>query len=174
MLGYELYESWRTLGALVLSTHEFKKSGLTYSAVLPPEKIPAAVRTLYAAKYFLEDISVLVAKEGFLATWHFDSAQNPGRLALRALAGPDGSFMSICHIYQGAQWHEREAADFFGVSFLGNDNPVPLLLPTDFNAPPPLLKGAESLCALADLKLFAKALVFDEFWATIVDPQAKD
>jgi NADH-quinone oxidoreductase subunit C len=38
---------------------------------------------------------------------------------------------SIAHIYPGANWHEREAWEFFGIHFSGHPNLAPLLLPDD-------------------------------------------
>jgi NADH-quinone oxidoreductase subunit C len=168
-----LYESWRKMGAQVLCKHDFKKTGLTVSAVFKPGEALTAARGLYEAGYFLEDLSVLQVKEGFLATWHFDSTKTPGRIALRALAG-DGKFWSFCSVYQGAEWHEREAADFFGVTFAANPNPVPLLLADDFPDSPPLLKAEKDLAAMADLSLFGEAEILDPAWAALVTPVQKE
>ena len=38
---------------------------------------------------------------------------------------------SIHEIFPGANWHEREAHDFFGIRFLGHPNLTPFLLPED-------------------------------------------
>jgi len=38
---------------------------------------------------------------------------------------------TISHIYPGANWHERETHDFFGINFVGHPYLVPLLLPED-------------------------------------------
>jgi NADH-quinone oxidoreductase subunit C len=38
---------------------------------------------------------------------------------------------SIQHLYPGANWHERETHDFFGIKFLGHPNLTPFLLPED-------------------------------------------
>lgn len=46
---------------------------------------------------------------------------------------------TISSIYQGANWHERETHDFFGVRFLGHPDLTPLLLPEDADFHP-LLK----------------------------------
>lgn len=167
----ELYEAWRAMGALVLCRHEFKKTGLRLSAVFTPPEAVTAVRAMYEAGYFLEDISVMQVKEGFLATWHFDSVNEPGRAALRALS-PTGRFLSVCSVYQGAEWHEREAADFFGVTFIANPNPVPLLLADDFAEAPPLLKPEAELAAMRDLALFGEAEILDPAWAGLVNPAA--
>lgn len=55
---------------------------------------------------------------------------------------------SISDIYHGANWHERETRDFFGVVFVGHPNLKPLLLAeedTDFH---PLLKDEKKLKSL--------------------------
>ena len=38
---------------------------------------------------------------------------------------------SIASIFPGANWHERETHDFFGIRFLGHPNLEPFLLPED-------------------------------------------
>jgi len=46
---------------------------------------------------------------------------------------------TISLIYPGANWHERETHDFFGINFVGHPYLVPLLLPEDADFHP-LLK----------------------------------
>ena len=46
---------------------------------------------------------------------------------------------TISSIYPGANWHERETHDFFGITFVGHPCLVPLLLPEDADFHP-LLK----------------------------------
>ncbi len=46
---------------------------------------------------------------------------------------------TISSIYPGANWHERETHDFFGIKFIGHPNLIPLLLPEDSDFHP-LLK----------------------------------
>jgi NADH-quinone oxidoreductase subunit C len=47
------------------------------------------------------------------------------------LCGHDQVPASICDIFRGAGWLEREVHDFFGISFSGNTDMRPLLLPED-------------------------------------------
>ena len=47
---------------------------------------------------------------------------------------------SITGIYPGADWHEREAAEMFGIDFVGHPNLVRLYLPDGFEGHP-LLKS---------------------------------
>jgi len=38
---------------------------------------------------------------------------------------------TISAVFPGANWHERETHDFFGIRFAGHPNLIPLLLPED-------------------------------------------
>jgi NADH-quinone oxidoreductase subunit C len=38
---------------------------------------------------------------------------------------------TISTVFPGANWHERETHDFFGICFLGHPNLTPFLLPED-------------------------------------------
>ncbi len=42
---------------------------------------------------------------------------------------------SATPVLPGAAWHEREAAEMFGVTFRGHPDPRPLLLPTGVDRP---------------------------------------
>ena len=43
---------------------------------------------------------------------------------------------SVAHLYPGANWHERETAEMFGILFVGHPGLDPLLLPPDFAGHP--------------------------------------
>jgi NADH-quinone oxidoreductase subunit C len=160
------FAAWREMGALVISRFDFQKTGLRAAAILPPEEMPVAARNLFEAGYYLETITVIETQEGLLVTYLYDlAAEKPSRLAVRTLAGPSRTLPSLALVYPGAEWHVREAADFFGLNFIGYPNPTPLLLPHDFEGPPPLLKtGAEKVAALAELKIFGEAEILNQAW----------
>ena len=44
------------------------------------------------------------------------------------IAGDAPAIPSIASIFRGAEWHERETAEMFGIEFLGRDSTEPLLL----------------------------------------------
>ena len=50
---------------------------------------------------------------------------------------------SVTPVWAGADWHEREAADFFGITFEGHPDPRRILLPEDWSWSPPLRKDFE-------------------------------
>lgn len=60
----------------------------------------------------------------------------------------DMSLPSICDIYQGADWHERETRDLYGINFEGHPNLKPLLLSDEDQDFHPLLKEEKKLKSL--------------------------
>lgn len=115
---------------LRLCSEEPTRTGLKWSAFIHASDLSAVASNLLAAEYHLEDICGLDSSEGLFAIYHFDRMSIQGRLALHVAAnGEPPSIPSISSIYQGAEWHERETADFYGIRFEGNPNPAPLLLP---------------------------------------------
>lgn len=69
----------------------------------------------------------------------------------------DMSLPSICDIYQGANWHERETRDLYGVNFDGHPNLKPLLLSDEDQDFHPLLKEEEKLKSLEEVSWSAEA-----------------
>jgi NADH-quinone oxidoreductase subunit C len=127
------------------------QTGMIESAFIQAQDLLNAVRRLYDAGYFIEDLSVVDTSDGFLVVYHFDHYTAPGRIALRVLVSHElPEIPSISSIFSGADWHERECHDFFGVIFTGHPNPVPLLLPDDADFHP-LLKKVPDRKRLAEL-----------------------
>ncbi len=165
-----LYEAWRDMPPKLLCRHDFNKTGLSFSAVFEASEVSEAARKAYENGCFLEDIVCLQVKEGFLLNYHYASFRDSGRAVARALANERGELWSINSVFQGAQWHEREQSDFFGVRFVANPNPVPLLLPADFPCEPPLLKPQKDLAHMRDLGLFGEIELIDPAWEALVKP----
>jgi NADH-quinone oxidoreductase subunit C len=44
----------------------------------------------------------------------------------------DPEIASLCDIYAGANWHEREAAEMMGITFVGHPDPGHMYLPDSF------------------------------------------
>lgn len=55
------------------------------------------------------------------------------RLAIKAiLPKAEASLPSTVPIYRASQWHERECAEMFGITFVGHPDPRNILLPDDW------------------------------------------
>jgi NADH-quinone oxidoreductase subunit C len=68
---------------------------------------------------------------------HVYSTNHRHHLQLRTVVPRDGGHLPTLHdLWAGANWHERETAELFGVSFDGHPNLAKLLLPEEFEGHP--------------------------------------
>ncbi|MEU6715934.1 NADH-quinone oxidoreductase subunit C [Nonomuraea sp. NPDC046802] len=75
--------------------------------------------------------------EAFLVVAHVYSLSTGSRLLLRTRVPRTAPHLpSAVEIYRGANWHERETYEMFGVIFDNHPNLVPLLLPDGFEGNP--------------------------------------
>ena len=57
---------------------------------------------------------------------------SPLRIVVRTRVPRDNPEVpTVSGVFGGANWHERETHDFFGIRFAGHPNLIPLLLPED-------------------------------------------
>jgi NADH-quinone oxidoreductase subunit C len=121
------------------------------SVFLDRGQLKDAAKRLLEKKYYIEDVTGLDVAEGIEVLYHFDNFDNPGRIVLRVLTGRENPEVpTISDIFSGAQWHERECFDFFGVKFTGHPQFRPLLMPADFTEHP-LLKPEKNRQSLYEM-----------------------
>jgi NADH-quinone oxidoreductase subunit C len=77
--------------------------------------------------------------------YQFANYHGPCRTLGRAFAHFGGVVPTISDIFHGANWHERETRDMFGVLFSGHPFLEPLLLPEEDKDLKPLLKKPAAL-----------------------------
>ena len=144
--------SWMEgLRTLCRAESAFDRTGKTWSVFVEPDDIIAAARRLYELEFFLEDISAVDTGEGLVVVYHFDHFIRPGRIALHVIVPHETPVIpSVSNVFSGAQWHERECHDFFGIRFAGHPDLSPLLVPDDLDYYP-LIKRDEAKCSLKDL-----------------------
>jgi len=76
-------------------------------------------------------------EQGLAVVAHIWSVAQRHHLRLRTHVPRDGgSLPSVSDVWAGANWHERETFEMFGVVFDGHPNLVPLLLPDGFEGHP--------------------------------------
>ncbi|WP_335989756.1 NADH-quinone oxidoreductase subunit C [Glycomyces sp. MUSA5-2] len=73
--------------------------------------------------------------EGFRLVAHLWSIAEKRGVLLRALL-TEPSAPTVTDLYPGADWHERETREMFGLDFPGHPNPAPLLLAPEFEGHP--------------------------------------
>ena len=72
--------------------------------------------------------------------YDFNCMEELCRVVIRSRVPRDNpEIQTISEVFPGANWHERETHDFFGIRFIGHPSLIPLLLPEDADFHP-LLK----------------------------------
>jgi NADH-quinone oxidoreductase subunit C len=75
--------------------------------------------------------------EGFEVVTHLYSTTHNHHVRLKVrLPHDEPRCPTISDVYPGANWHERETAEMFGIEFDGHPQPVKLLLPEPFEGHP--------------------------------------
>jgi NADH-quinone oxidoreductase subunit C len=117
--------------------------GYHLDAQVSPDMLLEAVSILDNSSFFLETITgVDWIKEDQIeviydfSRYDFDTC----RVVIRTRVARNNPVLpTITGIFAGANWHERETHDFFGIKFDGHPHLIPLLLPEDADFHP-LLK----------------------------------
>ncbi len=126
-----------------LLERDYAVHGYHLDTQIAPDQLLEAVTILDEAKFFIESITgVDWIKENQLeviydfSRYDFDLC----RVVIRTRVDrKNPAVPTITGIYAGANWHERETHEFFGIKFEGHPYLVPLLLPEDADFHP-LLK----------------------------------
>ncbi len=122
---------------------DYDTCGYHIDAQVAPEQLLDAVTILDKSDFFLEAITgVDWIKENELETVYDFSRYDAQlcRVVIRVRIPRENPHLpTITTVYAGANWHERETHDFFGIKFDGHPHLIPLLLPEDADFHP-LLK----------------------------------
>ena len=65
------------------------------------------------------------------------------KIALKTSLPRDGEIDSVTPVWNAANWHEREIAELFGMTFRNHPDPRPILLPEDWDEGYPMRKDWE-------------------------------
>jgi NADH-quinone oxidoreductase subunit C len=84
-----------------------------------------------------DDVGSAGSEEGLAVVLHAWSVEHKHHVRLRTHVASDGGRLpTLSDVWSGANWHERETYEMFGIVFDGHPNLVPLLLPDGFEGHP--------------------------------------
>ncbi len=121
-------------GTPALRRTEYAKVGYHLDVTVAASQVVAAAETLDRHRFFLETITGVdwPADGQMEVVYDFKHSEELCRVVVRARVDRDDPHLpTISHVFPGANWHERETHDFFGIVFDGHPHLVPLLLPED-------------------------------------------
>jgi NADH-quinone oxidoreductase subunit C len=120
-------------GPLVVETARAER-GTDLEVTVPSDRVTEAARILDEARYVLEAITGIdwPADRRMEIVYDYTHTGSGLRVTVRAFVPrEEPELPTLSGIYPGADWHERETHDFFGVIFTGHADMTPLLLPED-------------------------------------------
>jgi len=112
----------------------FSAKGTNLDACLAADRVVEAAQILNKHGFAIDAVTGMDwPDQGLMeVVYDFLHFQSALRVSLRArISRANPSIATISSIFQGANWHERETHDFFGIVFTGHPNLEPFLLPDD-------------------------------------------
>jgi NADH-quinone oxidoreductase subunit C len=109
---------------------------------IAPAKIASVCGFLKYDQKFIRLSSVTAvdrypAEPRFEVVYHLHSIERNSRLRLKArLSGSEPSIESVCSVWRGANWYEREVFDLFGITFTGHPDLRRIMMPDDWEGYP--------------------------------------
>ena len=113
---------------------EYAAKGYHLDATVPADRVVAAAVLLEKQGFAMDAITGVdwMAQNEMEVVYDYFHPAVSMRVVVRCRV-PRGApeVPTISHVFAGANWHERETHEFFGIRFVGHPNLVPLLLPED-------------------------------------------
>lgn len=127
----------------------YQTRGVHLDATVAPAQVRALATVAREHGLLLEDVTAVDATPQLMVVYHFAHPGEACRLQGRTLVDREKPEVpTIREIYPGADWHERETHDFFGVVFLDHPDLSPFILPEESAGLRPLRKGEKGLKTL--------------------------
>ena len=110
--------------------------------IADPGKIVDLGRHLKNAEKFIRLSAITCvdwhpADPRFEIVYHLHSIEKNVRLRVKCrVGGENAEIDSLCAVWRGANWYEREVFDMFGVKFRNHPNLVRILMPIDWEGHP--------------------------------------
>lgn len=115
-------------------TVEHAKRGWDLDVTISPAQVVDAASILDANGFAIDTITGVdwMARQEMEVVYDFFHPARSLRVVIRTRVQREKPELpSIHEVFPGANWHERETHEFFGVDFIGHPDLSPLLLPED-------------------------------------------
>ena len=113
---------------------DFKAKGVHLDVTVTPGQLLAATQLLDQQGFSIDTVTGVdwMAAGQMEVIYDFFHLTAAWQVVLRTRVPRENPEVpTISTVFPGANWHERETHEFFGIRFLGHPNLTPLLLPED-------------------------------------------
>ena len=113
---------------------DYAAKGYHCEATVSPDQVVAVAEALDKEGLSLDTITGVdwMAEGQMEVVYDYFHPAKALRVVVRTRVPRDNPEIATIHkVFPGANWHERETHDFFGIRFLGHPNLTPFLLPED-------------------------------------------
>ena len=134
----------------VVSTGSFRDQHWAQVKTEDLQKVCRWLRDDRATSYeFLTDVTAVHwpdDPEPMEVVYHLYNLSRDDRLRIKVRTGDNGPVPTLTHLWESANWNERETYDMFGIEFEGHPDPRRILMPDDYTDYPlrkefPLYRG---------------------------------
>ncbi len=130
--------------SLTVNPVDHRKRGYHCEVFLGPAQLRAFAQVMHRLDFYLVFVSGVHLDPDMEILYQFAHHGGPCRTLAR-LTAPAGGVPTISDIFHGANWHERETWEMYGVAFTGHPFLKPLLLPEEDAGLNPLRKAEGAL-----------------------------
>ena len=131
--------------SFVLNACDYAERGYHFEIDLKVDQLRPFVQSMLDEQMYLVFVGGLHVSPAIEIIYQFANYERPCRIVLRVAVDSNNTIPTISDIYQGANWHERETRDFYGVTFTDHPNLIPLILAEEDVDLKPLLKNGDDL-----------------------------
>lgn len=104
---------------------------------IKPEDIRLTLEHLKNEGYdYFSFLTAVDYRDHILLVWWLVNTKKKSAVMVESGVKPDAPVASVADLWKGAEWHEREVYDLFGVVFEGNPELKRILLSDDFEGHP--------------------------------------
>ena len=142
----QLAEKFRVVQGAEVELADVKATASHLDVLVPAAGLRDLTHIVRDADFIIESVTAIDTTPQMMALYHFSHPDRFCRVTARVLLDRESpSCPTISDIYPGANWHERETDDFFGIDFEGHPDKTPRILPEDAGDLNPLLREGKRL-----------------------------
>jgi NADH-quinone oxidoreductase subunit C len=127
---------------------DYKKTGYHLEVKITDVQVQNFAKTMYDLEFYLDFVSAVHVTPCIQVIYQFAHFGEACRINAKSMVNEAGEIPTISDIFQGANWHERETHDFYGVVFTGHPDLRTLLLSEEDADLKPLMKKEDKLLSV--------------------------